>query len=210
LPARFPQEERLMFTGIVQQVGHVTALDRAAGDARLRINVGTLPAGRLALGASVAVSGVCLTVVARQGAEADFDVSRETLALTTLGRLAVGSRVNLEPALTLSEPLGGHLVSGHVDGVGAVVAIEPDARSTRMTFRLPASLLRYVARKGSLCVDGVSLTVNDITGDSAAVNIVPHTLGSTIMGDYVIGTAINVEVDLIARYLERLVGPGGA
>lgn len=199
-----------MFTGIVQQVGHVTALDRAAGDARLRIDVGTLPAGRLALGASVAVSGVCLTVVARQGAEASFDVSRETLALTTLGRLAVGSRVNLEPALTLSEPLGGHLVSGHVDGVGEVMAVEPDARSTRMTFRLPAPLLRYVARKGSLCVDGVSLTVNDVAGDGAAVNIVPHTLGSTIMGDYVIGTAINVEVDLIARYLERLVGPGGA
>lgn len=199
-----------MFTGIVQQVGHVTALDRTAGDARLRIDVGTLPAGRLALGASVAVSGVCLTVVARQGAEVTFDVSRETLALTTLGRLAVGSRVNLEPALTLSEPLGGHLVSGHVDGVGEVVAIEPDARSTRMTFRLPALLLRYVARKGTLCVDGVSLTVNDVTGDAAAVNIVPHTLASTIMGGYVTGTAVNVEVDLIARYLERLAGPGGA
>lgn len=199
-----------MFTGIVQQVGHVTALDRTAGDARLRIDVGTLPAGRLALGASVAVSGVCLTVVARQGAEVTFDVSRETLALTTLGRLAVGSRVNLEPALTLSEPLGGHLVSGHVDGVGEVVAIEPDARSTRMTFRLPALLLRYVARKGTLCVDGVSLTVNDVAGDTAAVNIVPHTLASTIMGGYVTGTAVNVEVDLIARYLERLAGPGGA
>jgi riboflavin synthase len=134
-----------------------------------------------------------------------FDVSRETLALTTLGGLAAGARVNLEPALALVEPLGGHLVSGHVDGVGEVAALAPDARSTRMAFRLPAPLLRYVANKGSLCVDGVSLTVNEIEGDRAGVNLVPHTLAATIMGGYRIGTAVNVEVDLVARYLERLL-----
>lgn len=194
-----------MFTGIVQLVGRVVALDGRAGDARLRVDVGTLPVERLAIGASVAVNGVCLTVIARDSAEIGFDVSRETLALTTLGRLAPGARVNLEPALTLSEPLGGHLVSGHVDGIGTVASVAPDARSTRMTLRVPAALLRYVARKGSLCVDGVSLTVNEVAGDCAAVNVVPHTLGGTIMGDYVVGTAVNVEVDLVARYLERLI-----
>lgn len=198
-----------MFTGIVQQVGTVVAIEQRGGDARLRIDVGGLPAGRLALGASVSVSGVCLTIVAHQGPEASFDVSRETLALTTLGRIVTGGRVNLEPALTLAEPLGGHLVTGHVDGLGEVAAIEPDARSVRMTFRLPAPLLRYIARKGSLCVDGVSLTVNEAGADGASVNVVPHTLRSTIMGEYVVGTAVNVEVDLIARYLERLLDTRG-
>jgi riboflavin synthase len=194
-----------MFTGIVQRVGGVTAIEQRGGDVRLRVDVGDLPEARLAPGASVAVSGVCLTVVERGGAVVSFDVSRETLALTTLGRLAVGGRVNLEPALTLADPLGGHLVTGHVDGFGEVAAIEPDARSVRMNFRVPAPLRRYVARKGSLCVDGVSLTVNEATADGASVNVVPHTLGGTIMSDYVVGTTVNLEVDLIARYLERLI-----
>ncbi len=198
-----------MFTGIVQQLGSVIELDARRGDAALRVDTGALPADRLALGASIAVNGVCLTVTSRAGSVVSVDVSRETLAMTTLGRLAAGSRVNIEPALTLSEPLGGHLVSGHVDGVGQVAAIEPDARSTRVAFRLPPDLLRYVARKGSLCVDGVSLTVNDVAGDLAGVNLVPHTLKGTIMGGYGIGTAVNVEVDLIARYLERLAESRG-
>jgi riboflavin synthase len=197
-----------MFTGIVQCVGVVRAVEERGGDAVIRVDVGGIAAARLALGASIAVNGVCLTVTTCEGGVASFDVSRETLSLTTLGRLAAGGRVNLEPALTLAEPLGGHLVSGHVDGVGEVAAIAPDARSTRMEFRLPADLARYVARKGSLCVDGVSLTVNEAAGDRASVNLVPHTLQGTIMGDYRIGTPVNVEVDLIARYLERLIADG--
>lgn len=194
-----------MFTGIVQRVGTVVAVESKGGDATLRVDTAGLPADRLALGASVAVNGACLTVTARDGAVVAFDVSRETLALTTLGRLAAGARVNLEPALALAEPLGGHLVSGHVDGVGEVAALAPDARSTRMSFGLPAGLLRYVAKKGSLCVDGVSLTVNEVEDGRAGVNLVPHTLAATIMGGYRIGTPVNVEVDLVARYLERLL-----
>jgi riboflavin synthase len=194
-----------MFTGIVQQVGTVTALELRNGDATLAVDLGALPGERAAPGASIAVNGACLTVTARAGTTARFDVSGETLRLTTLGRLAAGARVNLEPALTLAEPLGGHLVAGHVDGVAEVAAIGRDARSTRMTFRLPAALLRYVAHKGSLAVDGVSLTVNRVQGELADVNLVPHTLRSTIMGTYAIGTQVNVEVDLVARYLERLL-----
>ncbi|MCC7257865.1 MAG: riboflavin synthase [Gammaproteobacteria bacterium] len=198
-----------MFTGIVQAVGRLVAVEDRGGDVRLEVDVTGLPEARLAPGASVAVNGVCLTVTGRQGSAAAFDVSRETLARTTLGRCVAGARLNLEPALTLADPLGGHLVTGHVDGVGEVVAIEPDVRSTRVTFRLPPALVRYVARKGSLCVDGVSLTVNEVSGDQAGVNLVPHTLAHTIMGDYNIGTAVNLEVDLIARYLERLLGEQG-
>ena len=197
-----------MFTGIVRQVCAVVALEGRGGDGRLKVDLGRLSPRLLELGASVAINGVCLTVTALDGGIVSFDVSRETLAMTTLGRLADGGRVNVEPALTLNEPLGGHLVSGHVDGVGEVVAIAPDARSTRMTFRLPAALLRYVARKGSLCVDGVSLTINDVATDGASVNLVPHTVQGTIMGGYGIGTAVNIEVDLIARYLERLLESG--
>lgn len=197
-----------MFTGIVQSVGTVRAVAPRGGDTEIRVEVAGLPAERLLPGASVAVNGVCLTVTAQDGGSARFDLSRETLALTTLGRLAVGSRVNLEPALTLADPLGGHLVSGHVDGIGEVLALAPDARSTRMTLRVPAELARYVARKGSLCVDGVSLTVNAVTGDRAEVNLVPHTLQGTIMADYRPGTPVNIEVDLVARYLERLVADG--
>lgn len=194
-----------MFTGIVQRVGRVTAVSDQGGDVRLEVDVTDLPGQRLVLGASIAVNGACLTVTARAGSRVSFDVSRETLAATTLAGLVPGAAVNLEPALTLAEPLGGHLVTGHVDGVGEVVAIEADARSTRMAFRLPAGLLRYVARKGSLCVDGVSLTVNEVTADRAHVNLVPHTLGATIMASYRIGTPVNVEVDLLARYLERIM-----
>lgn len=194
-----------MFTGIIQQLGTVVALSPRGGDVRLHIDVGSLPADRLAPGASVAVNGVCLTVAAREQHAVAFDVSRETLAVTTLERLVAGSRVNLEPALLLSEALGGHLVSGHVDGIGEVAAIRPDGRSTRTTFRLPPALMRYVAKKGSLCVDGTSLTVNEVAVNEAGVNIVPHTLQHTIMGDYQPGTLVNIEVDLIARYLERLV-----
>ena len=194
-----------MFTGIVQAVGTIVAVTPRDGDCRLRLDATGISTERLGLGASLAVNGVCLTVAERSGPEVSLDVSRETLNLTTLGRLRAGSRVNLEPALTLNEPLGGHLVSGHVDGVGEVVALEPDARSTRLRVRLPVSLMRYVARKGSLCVDGVSLTINDVSTDTAGINIVPHTLEKTIMSGYQVGTAVNLEADLIARYLDRLL-----
>lgn len=197
-----------MFTGIVQCVGRVEAVEARGGDALIRVDTVAIPAARLALGASIAVNGACLTVTARAGSVVDFDVSRESLALTTLGRLAAGDAVNLEPALALSEPLGGHLVTGHVDDVGEVLELVPDARSTRMSLRLPAGLARYVARKGSLCVDGVSLTVNEVDGDRAGVNLVPHTLQATIMAGYRPGTPVNIEVDLIARYLERLIADG--
>ncbi len=195
----------MMFTGIVQAVGTVTVLAQRDGDASLLIDVGGLSPERVAPGASVAVNGACLTVTRHEAGRASFDVSRETLASTTLGQLAAGMRVNLEPALTLSEPLGGHMVTGHVDGVGEVATIMPDARSTRVAFRIPAAMLRYVARKGSLCVDGVSLTVNDVRADEADVNLIPHTLQSTIMGNYRVGTRVNIEVDLVARYLERML-----
>lgn len=194
-----------MFTGIVQAVGRIVAVEPRGGDCRLRLDTTGIAVERLALGASLAVSGVCLTVTARAGSEVSLDVSRETLDLTTLGRLQAGSGVNLEPALTLADPLGGHLVSGHVDGTGEVIGIEPDARSTRLRLRVPAALSRYLARKGSLCVDGVSLTVNDVSADTVGINIVPHTLEKTIMSVYEVGTAVNLEVDLVARYLERLL-----
>lgn len=194
-----------MFTGIVQRVGRLVEVLPRAGDVTLRIDVSGFPAERLMLGASIAVNGVCLTITGVEAGLAAFDVSRETLSLTTIGALAPGARVNLEPALTAADPLGGHLVSGHVDGIGEVMSIAPDARSTRMSFRVPAGLQRYVARKGSLCIDGVSLTVNEVRADRADINLVPHTLDATIMGDYRPGTRVNLEVDLIARYLERLL-----
>lgn len=193
-----------MFTGIIQAVGEVRAVDAVGGDARLRIGVGDLSLERVSRGDSIAVSGVCLTVVEFAADEFVADVSQETLSLTTLGEARVGSRVNLEPSLTLSTPLGGHLVSGHVDGVGNVISREPDARSTRMGFEMPAELARYIARKGSITVDGISLTVNEVGDRNFHVNIVPHTLERTIMGGYAQGTRVNLEVDLVARYLERL------
>jgi riboflavin synthase len=194
-----------MFTGIVQAIGTVRRVEERGGDARLVIDMAEIPAARLSLGASIAVNGVCLTVAAREVQLASFDVSRESLSLTTLGALRPGARVNLEPALAAADPLGGHLVSGHVDGIGEVLALATDARSTRISVRVPAELARYVARKGSLCVDGVSLTVNEVEGDRAGINIVPHTLQATIMGGYTVGTPVNIEIDLIARYLGRLL-----
>jgi len=194
-----------MFTGIIQAIGEIRAVDAVGGDARLRIGVGDLSLERVSLGDSIAVNGVCLTLVQFVADEFTADVSQETLSLTTLGDAGVGSRVNLEPALTLATPLGGHLVSGHVDGVGTVMALEPDARSTRMRFDLPAPLVRYVAKKGSITIDGTSLTVNDVAERDFSVNIVPHTLERTIMGGYEQGARVNLEVDLVARYLERLI-----
>ncbi len=196
-----------MFTGIIQAVGSIRAIEERDGDRRMTIDTGSLALERAELGDSIAVNGVCLTAVAFDSGAFVADVSRETLAVTTLEQLVTGARVNLEPALTLGTPLGGHLVSGHVDGVAVMVSSEPEARSTRMVFELPDELARYVAKKGSICIDGTSLTVNDVQGSEFGVNIVPHTLEHTIMGGYEPGTAVNLEVDLIARYLEKLMPP---
>lgn len=193
-----------MFTGIVQAVGKVARVQARGGDLRLHIDAVVLDLADVRLGDSLCVSGVCLTVVERDDRGFAADVSTETLACTTLGKRRAGDGVNLEKALRLSDRLGGHLVSGHVDGVGSVVAIEADARSLRWTFELPPALSRYIAAKGSVCVDGVSLTVNDVAGNRFAVNLIPHTLDATTFRDRKIGDAVNIEVDLVARYLERL------
>ena len=197
-----------MFTGIVQAVGHVARLDPRGGDLRLHIEAGGLDLGDVGIGDSIAVSGVCLTAVALAGRGFAADVSNETLALTTLGGLRPGDPVNLEKALRLADRLGGHLVSGHVDGLGKVVAIAPDARSQRWTFELPAALARYVAAKGSVCIDGTSLTVNEVDGTRFGVNLIPHTLAHTAFQARRVGDAVNIEVDLIARYVERLLVGG--
>jgi riboflavin synthase len=194
-----------MFTGIIQSVGEIRRLEPRGGDVRLTIGTGRLSLKTAALGDSIAVNGVCLTAVTLAADAFAADVSRETLALTTLGDLAPGRPVNLEPALTLATPLGGHLVSGHVDGVGQILERREDARSWRLRIEAPAELARYIAHKGSICVDGVSLTVNAVDGACFELNIVPHTLDQTIIARYQAGTRVNLEVDLIARYLERLL-----
>lgn len=194
-----------MFTGIIQAVGEIAALELKGGDARLRVRTGKLDLGDVRLGDSIAVSGVCLTAVQLPGDGFWADVSGETLAHTVIGALKPGSRVNLEKALTPTTRLGGHLVSGHVDGVGEVIERKRDARSERFRIRAPQELARYIAHKGSICVDGVSLTVNAVEGGVFDLNIVPHTLTETTLDEYRPGRRVNLEVDLIARYLERLL-----
>jgi len=194
-----------MFTGIVQDVGRIAAREARGGDVRLRIECPRLDLAVARVGDSVCVQGCCLTVTDLEGRTFAADVSRETLGLTTLGELAVGAAVNLEPALRAGDVLGGHLVSGHVDGVGTVTAVTGDARSQRLTVAVPAALGRYLARKGSMTVDGVSLTVNEVADAAFGVNLVPHTLGHTTLGAARPGTRVNLEVDLVARYLERLL-----
>ena len=193
-----------MFTGIVQAVGHIASRENRGSDARIAIDAGRLGLADVALGDSIAVAGVCLTVVAIDGTCWSADVSAETLRLTTLGSLAAGEAVNLEKALRLADRLGGHLVSGHVDGVGHVVRIEEDGGSQRWMFRVPAPLARYIAIKGSICVDGTSLTVNTVDAGTFGVTLIPHTLGVTTFGARKVGDAVNIEVDLMARYAERL------
>lgn len=194
-----------MFTGIIQAVGTIAAIRQQGGDARLRIATGSLPMAGVQPGDSIAVNGVCLTAVELAADGFTADVSGETLACTTLGSFSAGQRVNLEKALTLGTPLGGHLVSGHVDGVGEILDRRQDARSVRFRIRLPSALARYVAAKGSICLDGASLTVNSVADDEFEINLVPHTLAVTTLSDWRTGRRINVEVDLVARYLERLV-----
>ena len=194
-----------MFTGIIKAKGTIGAMEQRGGDVRLTVRSDGLPWSDYEVGESIAVNGVCLTAVALHRDGFETDVSVETLDVTGLGGLAVGSEVNLEPSISLGERLGGHLVSGHVDCTGRVVSREADARSIRLVIEIPREYARYVAKKGSVCVDGVSLTVNAVSGSTFELNIIPHTADVTIIDGYAPGTVVNVEVDLLARYLERLL-----
>ncbi len=195
-----------MFTGIIRAKGSIGAIEKRGGDVRLRVTTPELPWSEYAVGDSIAVNGVCLTAVQLLDDGFDTDVSVETLEVTTLQQLAVGDAVNLEPALRVGDALGGHLVSGHVDGIGKMISRADDARSIRMKFEVPGELARYIAKKGSICVDGVSLTINEVSGNTFGLNIIPHTAEVTTMGAYEAGTAVNIEVDLLARYIERMLG----
>ncbi len=198
-----------MFTGIIVETGRVSSLAEKGGDLELGVDAAALDLHRIAIGDSVSVQGACLTVTRKEGACFYADVSRETMAKTTLGALSSGSRVNLEPSLRAGDPLGGHWVSGHIDAVGKLRALVQDARSWRLEFELPASLMRFVAPKGSICVDGVSLTVNKVDGRRFDVNVIPHTLKVTTLGGLKIDDGVNIEIDVIARYLERLMTKTG-
>jgi len=194
-----------MFTGIIEAVGEIKSIENQGHDIRLTISTGKLSMTDVALGDSIAVNGVCLTAVEFAQDEFSADVSVESMEKITLGVLKSGSKVNLEKAITPTTRLGGHLVSGHVDGVGQVLAKEPDARSIRFRLKAPAELAKYIAAKGSITIDGVSLTVNQVDGAEFDINIVPHTLAETTISDYKVGSKVNLEVDLLARYLERLM-----
>ena len=194
-----------MFTGIILAKGRVASLTERGGDLELGVDAAGLDMARIAIGDSVCVQGVCLTVTRKQDGCLFADVSRETMAKTTLGRLKVGSSVNLEPSLRAGDPLGGHLVSGHVDAVGNLRCVDQDARSWRLEFELPPSLTRFVAAKGSICLNGVSLTVNKVEGLRFDVNIIPHTHAVTTLGELRAGDEVNVEIDVVARYLEKLM-----
>jgi riboflavin synthase len=194
-----------MFTGIIEAVGKVASKQPKGGDMRLHIAAGKLDLQDVKLGESIAVSGVCLTVVDLPGEGFGADVSRETLERSVLGDLTPGATVNLERALTPTTRLGGHLVSGHVDGIGTVTAYYQDGRSWRLRIQAPNHLACYIAEKGSICVDGVSLTVNRVEGALFDLNIIPHTLQETTIAEYRVGRRVNLEVDIIARYLERLL-----
>lgn len=194
-----------MFTGIIESVGKIQRMEPVAGDMRLVIDVNSLDMTDVKLGDSIAVNGVCLTAVEFTSSSFVADVSNESISLTTLKNLKAGSPVNLEKALLPTTRLGGHLVSGHVDGVGKVVNISDDARSIKYTIQVPAELKRYIAVKGSICIDGTSLTVNTVNDDRFDINIVPHTQERTIIQSYKAGSEVNLEVDLVARYLESLL-----
>ncbi len=194
-----------MFTGLIEGVGRVAALEPRGGDVRLRIAVGSLPFADVALGESIAVSGVCLTLIEFDAGSFAADASTETLGLTTLGGMVVGQAVNLERAMRPTDRLGGHLVSGHVDGVGRVLSVHDDARAQRWRFAAPASLSKYIATKGSICVDGVSLTVNAVDVEGFDVALIPHTVSHTAFASTRVGDPVNLEIDLVARYVERLL-----
>ena len=194
-----------MFTGIISAIGDIAELEQRDGDVRLTIHTGNLSLVDVHLGDSIACNGACLTAVELTGEGFIADVSVETLNLTTIINWQVGNRINLEKAMQASDRFGGHIVSGHVDGIGEVVSLYEDARSWRFRIRAPRELAKYIAHKGSITVDGTSLTINKVEGAEFELNIVPHTMTHTVMGDYKVGTKVNLEVDLVARYLERLL-----
>jgi len=194
-----------MFTGIIEAIGEIATIEPRGGDVRLRVKTGKLPLEGVQLGDSICTSGVCLTVVDLPGDGYWADVSNETLSLTTVGTWSTGTKVNLERALTPESRLGGHIVSGHVDGMGTVVERYEEGRSWRFLIEAPAELARYIAHKGSICIDGTSLTVNSVNGARFDLNIIPQTMAETVIGGYQVGTQVNLEVDVIARYLERLL-----
>jgi len=200
--------ERFLFTGIIEGVGHVAARESIGGDVRFTFNVGNLPFDHVQMGESIAINGVCLTVIAFDASSFQADASTETLGLTTLGQLSEGAVINLERAMRPTDRLGGHLVSGHVDGLGQVLCIHEDARAQRWRFAAPAALRRYIAKKGSICVDGVSLTVNEVDHEGFEVALIPHTVANTAFSTSRVGSAVNLEIDLVARYVERLLGEG--
>ena len=193
-----------MFTGIISAIGEIAELEHRQGDVRISIHAPELGFDDVRLGDSIACNGVCLTAVELIANGFIADVSVETLSLTTIEYWALNSRINLEKAMQASDRFGGHIVSGHVDGIGEVVSLHEDARSWRFTIKAPDNLAKYIAQKGSITVDGTSLTVNVVNGSEFELNIVPHTMIHTVISDYQVGTKVNLEVDLIARYLERL------
>ncbi len=195
-----------MFTGIIESIGTISKIEHRAGDARLTIEVGELDMSDVALGDSIACNGGCLTAIEFDQYRYTADVSGETLRLTTMANIQIGSAVNLEKALMPTSRLGGHLVSGHVDGIGEVLSVSKDSRSVKFNIKAPDEIAHYIAKKGSICVDGVSLTVNEVDGSTFQLNLVPHTLAETTAINYLAGTKVNLEVDLLARYLERLLG----
>ena len=194
-----------MFTGIISAIGDIASLEERGGDVRLTIRSGNLNLTDVQLGDSIACNGACLTAVELTGEGFVADVSVETLNLTTIGNWQTGSRINMEKAMQATDRFGGHIVSGHVDGIGEVVALEEDARSWRFRLRAPREIAKYIAHKGSITVDGTSLTVNIVEGAEFELNIVPHTMQHTVMRDYKVGTKVDLEVDLVARYLQRLL-----
>jgi len=199
-----------MFTGIIEALGRVSRIESAGQDLRMEFDTGSLDLSQTLLGDSIAVNGVCLTVVSLASARFSADVSVASLKHSSLGQLQPGSAVNLERALTLSKPLGGHLVSGHVDGLATVVRAYDEGRARRFWLELPPELSRYVAARGSICIDGVSLTVNEVESNLFSLNLVPHSLAKTTLQQLKLGQQVNVEVDLLARYLERLLSSASA
>ena len=196
-----------MFSGIIETAGSILEIEEMQTDNRLTIDTGELHSPGLQKGDSISINGVCLTVIEANGSVFKTDVSRETLSVTCLGLLQTGSKVNLERALQVSDRLHGHLVTGHVDAVGTVESIKPDGHSHCFEIRFPESLKKYICRKGSICIDGVSLTVNEVRDNVARINIIPHTMRNTIFSGYAEGAPVNIEIDIIARYLESIVNP---
>ena len=194
-----------MFTGIIQSTGKINAIDQHGADSRFVFNTGNMDLSDLNVGDSVAVNGACLTIIGKDDDSFTADLSNETLKLTTFSKLEAGSSINLEKAMQLSDRLNGHMVSGHIDGIGNVLDMDDDARSIRYTIEVPTALSRYISKKGSVTVDGVSLTINTVEGNTFSVNIIPHTLSETIFSEYEVGSQVNIEVDLIARYLDQLI-----